>query len=83
MKNRDHVKRAVKTLIVLYIHLGDAPVTSITLTDVIITIFEMAEASGIEAQALIDECIMDLYKLNEQSATRSVLENFQPTTRPN
>lgn len=83
MKNRDHAKRAVKTLIALDIHLGGAPVTNIALKDVVIAIFEMAEASGIEAQALIDECIIDLYKLREQSAMHSVLEDFQPTTRPN
>ena len=83
MKNRDHVKRAVKTLIAVDIHLGGAPVTNIALKDVVITIFEMAEASGIETQALIDECIIDLYKLREQSAMRSALEDFQPTTRPN
>ena len=83
MKNRDHVKRAVKTLIALDIHLGGAPIADIALKDVVIAIFEMAKASDIEAKALIDECIIDLYKLREQSATRSVLEDFQPTTRPN
>ncbi len=83
MKNRAQAKRAIKTLIALDIHLNGAPVTNIALKDVVITIFEMAEASGIEAQALIDECIMDLYKLREQSAMHSALEDFQPTTRPN
>ena len=83
MKNRDHVKRAVKTLIALDIHLNGAPVPNIALKDVVFTVLEMAEASSIEGQALIDECLIGLFALKARSAMRSVLEDFQPTTRAN
>lgn len=83
MKNRELAKRAIKTLIALDIHLGAAPVTNIALKDVVFFVLEMAEASDIEGPALIDECVAELLPLKARSAKRSVLEDFQSTTRAN